>query len=122
MKNLFSLLAAGVLACVQFAPSAASGATVMWVGASGDWSVATNWNTGALPGPTDSAVIPSGPAITITHSTGSDSITSLTSAQAFVLSGGSVTVSGTVQINNTFTMSGGTLVGATVEAGSGGRG
>src|ERR1039458_7420993 len=92
-----------------------SGATVSWVGGSGDWNTATNWSTGALPGTNDTALIntPGGP-FTITHSVGTHTVQSLQSQQAFTLSGGSLTVSNTVQINSTFTLSGGALVGATV--------
>jgi RHS repeat-associated protein len=99
-----------------------SAATVSWVGASGDWNTPANWSTGALPGTNDDAVINTGPAITVTHSTGTHTIRSLQSQQAFTLSGGSLTVSNTVQVNSTFLLSGGTLVSATVLAGTNGAG
>src|SRR5580658_9047866 len=122
MKDLNSLLVAGAMACVALLPSSLKAATVTWVAGNGDWSVSANWSTGALPGAGDDAVIPAGTAITVTHSTGADTISSLTSQQAFVLSGGSLTVSNTVQVNKTFTLSGGTLVGADVLQGTNGAG
>ncbi len=122
MKLLPSFLVAGVLTCLALLPPSLSAATVTWVAGNGDWSVPGNWSTGVLPGSGDAVVIPAGTAITVTHSTGTDSISNLTSQQAFVLSGGSLTVATTVQVNKTFTMSGGTLVGANVLQGTNGAG
>src|ERR1035441_9294626 len=64
------------------------GATVTWVGGSGDWNTTANWSTGALPGTGDDAVVGPGPAITVTHSTGAHTVRSVQSQQAFMLSGG----------------------------------
>ena len=100
-------------------PPTAPAATINWVGGSGDWDTATNWSTGQLPGPADDVVIGSGPSITVTHSTGADTVNSITSQQAFQLSGGSLTVSNNFQINSTLTLSGGTLVQAIVSLGGG---
>ena len=99
---------------------AAGAATVSWVGGSGDWNTVTNWNTGALPGTNDDVVIGAGASITVTHSSGTHTVNSIQSQQAFVLSGGSLTVSNTVQVNNTFTFSGGTLAQATILQGTNG--
>ncbi len=101
-------------ALVVLLPTLLHAATVAWVGGSGDWDTATYWSTGALPGPNDDVVIGSGPGITVTHSTGADSVNSILSQQAFVLSGGSLAVSTTFEASNTFTLSGGTLQNATV--------
>ena len=92
---------------------------VTWIGGSGDWSTGTNWSNGTGPGPTDDAVIDVA-GITVTHSTGSDTIQSLTANDAFNLSGGALTVTGNVQDQNgnPFTLTGGTLSGATVAAGT----
>src|SRR5271157_1326564 len=78
----------------------AAAQTVTWIGGSGDWNTATNWSTGALPGPTNDVVIGSGPGITVTHSSGAHTVNSIFSQQAFVVSGGSLTVSNTIQVNN----------------------
>ena len=63
--------------------------TIFWVGGSGDWNTATNWNTGVLPGPTDDVLINVQGDIVVTHSTGSHTARSLFSQNAIVLAGGS---------------------------------
>ena len=93
---------------------AAEAATVFWVGGSGDWSTPANWSTDSLPGTNDDVVIGAGASITVTHSTGTDAVRNVQSEQAFVLSGGTLTVSNTFQASDTFTLSGGTLQTATV--------
>ena len=45
----------------------ADGATVFWIGGSGDWNTPANWSTGALPGANDAVMIGTGPNITVTH-------------------------------------------------------
>ncbi len=100
---------------------AAQAATVSWTGGSGDWSTPANWSTGALPGPDDDVSIsPAGTSVTVTHSSGTDTVKSLVSQCAFQLTGGSLTVSNTVQVNGTFTLAGGTLVQATILQGANG--
>ena len=89
-------------------------ATVSWVGGSGDWNVVTNWSTGILPGADDDVVIDSGPNITVTHSSDAHEVKSIRSQPAFVLSGGALTVSSTVLVSNSFMLSGGSLLHATV--------
>jgi hypothetical protein len=96
--------------------------TVFWVGASGDWNTATNWNTGVVPGINDDILINVQGDVVITHSSGSHISRSLFSQNAIVLSGGSLTISNTVQVNNGLTLSGGTLRSATVLPGTGGQG
>ena len=72
-----------------------------------------------MPGPSDAVVIPAGPSITITHSTGADSVSAIVCGQPFNLSGGSLSVSTTFQINNPLTLSGGTLLDASVSVTNG---
>jgi RHS repeat-associated protein len=84
------------------------------VGSSGDWDAPANWSTGALPGTNDDVVIGAGPAITVTHATGNDSVRSVRSQQAFSLSGGSLTVAATFQSSNTFTFAGGVFHQGTI--------
>ena len=68
-----------------------------------------------MPGPADDVIIDiSGTNVTVAHSSGNHIVRSITSEEALVLSGGTLTVSNTVQVNNTFTLSGGTLRSATV--------
>jgi hypothetical protein len=90
--------------------------------AGGDWSNPANWDRGQLPGPYDNAVINVAGNAVITHSQGNDTIADLTSANPIQLTGGVLAVTGTVQVNNTFSLAGGTLRGATVLAGNGGQG
>jgi hypothetical protein len=92
-----------------------SPAGAQWIGGSGDFNDTTHWAAGVVPGPSDDVVIDV-PGITVTHSTGNHTIQSLTSNDGFVLSGGTLTVTGSLQqqSGNTFALQGGTLAGATV--------
>ena len=112
MKKHFAT--ALVLGLLVFFPALLQGATVTWIGGSGDWNTTNNWSTHTLPGTNDNVVIAAGASITVTHSSGTHTVNSVQSQQAFVLSGGTLTVSGTFQASNTFTLSGGTLQSATV--------
>ena len=94
-------------------------ALVVWTGGSGDWNTAGNWSTGAVPGPTDDVMIGFGPSVTVTHSSGSHTVKSLTSDQVFVLTGGTLSVTNGLQVNNPFILSSGTLQNTTVAANSG---
>ena len=53
---------AGVLQIDTKAP------TARWIGASGDWSTASDWSTGTVPGPSDKAVIAAPGSYTVTVS------------------------------------------------------
>src|SRR5262249_9659616 len=88
-------------------------ATVRWINpGGGDWAAGANWSTGQPPGPSDDVGIDLAGNLVVTLSTGSDSIRSLTSQDALVLSGGTLSLGAPSQISNTFTLSGGTLTGA----------
>ena len=113
------LLPALLIVMAALVVSQARAATVSWGGGTGDWNTPANWSTGALPSPDDDVVIDRPGEITVTHSSGTHAVKSIQSQEGFVLSGGSLTVSGTIQLNNTFTLSGGTLVHATVTASGG---
>ena len=84
--------------------------TVTWIGGSGDWSAGSNWSNGTGPGASDDAVIDV-PGISVTHSSGSDTVKSLTMNDPFTLAGGTLTVTGNVQeqTGNPLTLAGGTL-------------
>src|SRR3989442_5392066 len=120
MKSL-ALSLAIVFSAVLFDENTVA-ATVSWVGGSGDWNLAANWSTGALPGPDDDVLIDQPDDIIVTVSSGSHTVKTLQSQEAFVLSAGSLRVSNTIQVSNTFTVSGGTLSGATVLPGTNGQG
>ena len=98
-------------------------ATITWDGG-GDgttWEDPLNWVGDALPGSADDAVlgIPANPSITVSSN---QTINSLVSDEAFMISGGTFDVATTVQVNNTFQIAGGTLKDATVLAGTSGEG
>lgn len=91
-------------------------AMMFWnVDASGFWDVASNWRDDAgmtrLPGPADDVVIDRPGAFTITHRTGSTAVRSLTSQEAFSLSGGTLSLTTASALHAAFTFSGGTLTG-----------
>jgi ELWxxDGT repeat protein len=102
--------------------------TIQWVNpAGGDWDTASNWldsnGVARVPGPNDVVAIglPGQNTFTVTHSTGADSVYSLSSQDALVLSGGSLSIAAGSTVNNSFTLSGGTLGGPgslTVNGGS----
>ncbi len=121
-QQCYSLAVAAIaLLLASLIPQPLQAATVAWVGGSGDWNTPGNWSTGALPGANDDVVIDRPGDITVTHSSAANSVKSLLSEEAFVLSGGSLTVSGTVQVNNGFSIFAATLAGATVLKGTNGQ-
>ena len=95
-----------------------------WTGA-GDgttWDNPLNWAGDLLPLAGDNVQINVAGNVTIVHPSGNDSLGSLICNAALALSGGTLNVSGTIEVNNTFTLGGGTLAGGTVPPGSGGQG
>ena len=84
---------------------------IQWTG-DGDgksWSNQLNWAGDAVPGPNDDAVIgPAFAAETITSAT-NVTIHSLTSEASFQITAGTLTVGTTTEVDNTFTIGGGTL-------------
>lgn len=98
--------------------------TAIWDGG-GDgtsWSDPDNWVFDKLPQAGDDVFIPDVAATsTVRLSSGDWQIANLVSAEAFTLAGGSLEVAATVQVNNAFMMSGGTLADAQVLPGSGGQ-
>ncbi|MEL6172243.1 MAG: hypothetical protein AAFR02_09560, partial [Pseudomonadota bacterium] len=55
----------------------------------------------------------------MTHRSGTNTVSSITSAEALFLSGGTLIVNGSVDVNNTVTLQGGTLANATVDLSGG---
>jgi hypothetical protein len=87
----------------------ARGETITWTGGAGDgsWHKAGNWDLNRAPGAGDDVVIPDmSPDVTVTYSSGATSINSLTSEEAFTLSGGTLTIDSASELNNGFTLSG----------------
>ena len=97
---------------------------VSWINPNGgDWSNPANWDSGVVPGVGDNVVIDvtnsSGAMPTITYDSGTTEIASLVSMNPLTLAGGSLTVDTTLEVDNTFTLAGGTLVSAEVVNGPG---
>jgi hypothetical protein len=108
---------------IEFLEDRTVPSTVTWVNPSGgDWGTAANWSDGStnrLPGPNDDVVINQPGAVTITHSQNvADAVHSLTAADPLTLSAGSLTVSTTFTDTSAVALGGGTLSGATVQAGT----
>ncbi len=98
-------------------------ATVNWISDSdGFWDIGANWDTGMAPEAGDDVLINRPAAdITVTYRTGTASINSLFSTEAFTLTGGILDIAATAQVDNTFRLNGGTLASATVLPGTDNR-
>lgn len=84
------------------------------------WGQPRNWSHATLPNSTDDVVVADFPGdITITVDQGAQSVASIFSEERLTLTGGTLSVSGTVMVNNDLTLDGGTLSDATVLAGTG---
>jgi hypothetical protein len=89
-------------------------AVISWDGGGGDfrWENPLNWSNDALPSAADDVQI-STPGITVTHSSGDDSVSTLTSQAALWISGGTLAVEGASTIHDALTMTNGaTLTGS----------
>ncbi len=95
-------------------------AVINWMNpAGGDWDTGANWSGGVVPGASDQAEINEPGAVTITHSKNTtDHVESVSAIDPITLSGGSLTVTGAFGDSSAVTLSGGTLSGATVPAGT----
>ena len=85
-------------------------ASVTWTGASGNWSVASNWSNGLVPDYANVAAvtIPSGKTVTYNSSVlGNTVLTSLTNSGSLIMTGGNLT-SGSITTGG-FQQTGGTL-------------
>ena len=97
--------------------------TVSWItNADGFWDIPTNWSTGNVPSLTDDVCINVAGDIIITHRQDVTTVNSIQSEEALLLSGGTLNVATTIQVNNTFNIDGGTLQNATMLPGVGGQG
>lgn len=88
------------------------GATVSWVGGSGNWLTATNWSHGSFPGPNDDVVIDVAGDQTVVLDAGTNKVRNLQCAEDFVLSGGTLEVMAESRFSGLFSFSAGTLTGA----------
>ncbi len=114
-KNCWPTLACAIVG-LAFAHDATA-ATITWTGGAGtnSWHTAANWDLNRVPGVGDDVVIPDmTPNVTVTHSTGSTSINSLTSEEAFTLSVSTLTIDAASNLNSSFSLSNSTLSGSGV--------
>ena len=102
-----------------FVDSGMSAATTeFWISpVSGDWSNPANWSLDRIPILTDNVYIGVS-GVTVTHSTGNDTIASLTTLDPVVLTGGSLTITGGMTLDSTLDVGDGNLnAGALIFAG-----
>jgi hypothetical protein len=83
--------------------------TVTWINSGdGDWNVGSNWSSGAKPGTGDDVVIDSN--VKVTHSSGSDSVQSLSVKSGTLdLTGGSLDFSSSATVDGSLLIDGGML-------------
>jgi hypothetical protein len=103
-----------------------TGEAVTWINpAGGFWDDPANWSGGVLPGPDDNVLIDVPGEVTITHRTGLTVINRLISRESLALTGGTLDVTTTLQVDGAFTLAfsgtGTTLRHATVLPGAGGQ-
>ncbi len=112
VRTLFRLLIITVLFPLA---SETSAATITWVGGvNGSWHTAGNWDLARVPGAGDDVVIPDlGNTASVTYNSGSTAIQSLTCAEVFLLSAGTLDIAGASTISNAFTFSGSTILTGT---------
>jgi hypothetical protein len=107
----------GSAAAMTTVANVPAGQQAVWINpAGGDWGVASNWQSGVVPGLNDDVTInePNNPIIT--YSGGSATVANITSSDPIALTGGSLTVNGTMDVAAGVALEGGTLVGAKVAA------
>ncbi len=85
--------------------------TITWnLNADGNWATKADWTPQRLPNSTDDVSIDTADLHTVTHSTGVDTVNTLTVGNDdFVVSGGSLAINSTSGFANLLTVSGGTL-------------
>ena len=82
-----------------------------WIGGSGNWATALDWSLGHVPLATEVVEIDVPGTATVTVSGGTRSALKLISDDSFVISGGSLDLSGNSQFNGALTLTGGSLTG-----------
>jgi hypothetical protein len=83
-----------------------------WIGATGNWAIASNWSLGHIPTFDETVVIDVEGLQTITVSAGQLGAFMLTSEENFVITGGQLALGGDSTFNADFTLTGGSLTGA----------
>jgi Calx-beta domain/Bacterial Ig domain len=91
--------------------AAPASTVVTWKNSNGgDWSIGSNWSTGAVPTATDDVVIDIPVSAPIRYAAGTSQINSLTSNQPLVLSGGLLEIADMLQSDGTISFTGGNIV------------
>ncbi len=90
--------------------------SVSWINPNGgDWDIASNWSTDAIPTALDNVTISIAVSNPITHgAVNADEVNSVTSDDPIVLSAGSVSIAAASTFSDTVTLSGGTLSGGPI--------
>ena len=85
--------------------------TAFWKNnARGNWGIAANWTTGAVPGPLDDVAIVTSSPVTVTFSAGTDKVLSLGMGQGtLAMTGGSLSVLGNTNLSSITEALGATL-------------
>jgi hypothetical protein len=92
-------------------------ATSVWTNPLGGfWDVASNWDTGQVPGPQDDVLVDVPDGSVIVNRVGLTTVRSLRSKNPILLQGGTMEVATTMTIDAPFTFNGGTLRYATVNS------
>ncbi len=126
-RNTRSFLDVPVKAAVESLERRILLTAVQWDGG-GDgssWSDPANWENNQLPAPDADIIIDlpdSDPTIRFTSAAGNQSVHNILSNESFELSGGELSVSGSLKVNAPFVINGGTLKGAVINQGSGAGG
>ena len=86
-------------------------AAISWIATtSGNWSTASNWSSGTVPGPGDDVTINTSSSLTITYSSGTSSIHSLyCNTGTLAITGGSLSVLGNATIYSALSQTAGTF-------------
>ena len=89
---------------------------VSWIGTeSGFWDDPANWSTGSVPEPGDRVLLAGPAGVTVTHRQGTTRVDRILGSNPLVITGGStLDVADTVALDNTLTISRGTLAHARV--------
>ena len=96
--------------------------TATWTNAGGGfWDDPNNWQNGKLPSPADDVVIDVAGNNEIVHRSGNSKIVSLVSSSSIRITGGTLDVATTAEINHDLFIDGGRLNNATVLPSSGGQ-
>ncbi|HUY88576.1 MAG TPA: DUF4214 domain-containing protein, partial [Pirellulales bacterium] len=96
----------------------------VWINPNGGkWSDPTNWDSGRVPGAGDVVLIdqPGNPTITFDSSAGTVDIRSLLSKDPFKVAGGTLIADQSIEVDNTFTLAGGTIRDSLILPGVGGN-